>query len=590
MSSISDIIDRKFIDEVKNDEWEILTDTGWSDFDYVLKTIPYKKWKLILEDNTILECADTHIIFDENLNEIFVKDVKINKSFVITKNGPKLVIGLINTHEEENMYDISLLDKNHRFYTNNILSHNTTAITCIMLWHILFNENWNGAILANKLKTATKILTRIKFAYSYLPMWLQQGIVEWNMGNIKLENGSVLYASSTTPSGIRGDSTNLVYLDEFAIVDDHIQEEFYSATYPTISSGESTKMIITSTPQGLDLFYKLWVESEQGRNPFKRVDIHWTEIAGGKDDEWKKNQIKIMGDRMFEQEFGTEFLGSSATLISGKALRKMVPIPNINPMTADEDGHFMLYEWPKDKRLYIITVDTATGINKDYSAFIVFDATETPYKIVAVYKNNTIPVVAFPTVINRWAMRYNNAYILTEINANLGTQVNQILHEDFEYENIIWTKNHGRNGRTVSSGFGDSGSKAEMGINTTKVTKSIGCSNLKTLVERDQLPVQDYWLINELARFSQKGSSYAAEDGNDDLAMCLVIFAWLVAQNFIKDLNNVDFRQKLLEDKAHLIEEDLVPFGLIVDGQEHQDEGNIDQDGNIINIDRWLLE
>jgi len=460
-------------------------------------------------------------------------------------------------------------------------SGKTTTITAIMLWHILFHENWNGAILANKLKTAQKILTRIKFAYSYLPMWLQQGIVEWNKGSISLENGSSLYASATTSSGIRGDSTNMVYLDEFSIVDNNIQEEFYEATYPTISSGSTTKLIITSTPKGMDLFYRLWVESERGLNPFVRHDIHWSETPG-RDEKWKTETIKNTSQRSFDQEYGTEFLGSASTLISGPTLRNMVPINNINP-AGEEDGNFKLYEWPQPKRIYIMTVDSATGVDEDFSAFIIFDVTESPYKIVAVYKCNTIDITLFPTVIFRWAVRYNNAYILAETNANLGTQVNQILLEEYEYENVVWTKNKGRNGKQVSLGFGE-GTKAEMGINTTKVTKAIGCSNLKTIVERQQLPIQDYWCINELSRFSQKGKSYAADDGNDDLAMCLVIFAWLVYQDFIKDLNNTDFRKKLLDEREDLIASDMVPFGLISDNQDHpEEEAEVDPEGNL-----WL--
>jgi hypothetical protein len=464
----------------------------------------------------------------------------------------------------------------------------TTAITCIMLWHVLFHENWNGAILANKAATARKILKRIKFAYECLPRWLQQGVDQWNEGSINLENGSTLYAAATSASSIRGDSTNLVYLDEFALVDNNIQEDFYTSTYPTITSGKTTKLIITSTPQGLDLFYKLWIDSEQGRNQFERVDIHWNETPG-RDEEWRINTIRNTSERSFQQEYETEFLGSSLTLIAGTVLRKMVPLPEIQVSKKEnEDAHLKIYEWPKEKHIYVMLVDSATGIDQDYSAFIIIDVTETPYRIVAIYKCNTISILAFPTVVTRVARRYNNAYALIETNNNLGTQVCEIMHNDFEYDNIIWTKSMGRKGKTVSMGFGE-GTKPEMGIFTSIQTKAVGCSNIKTIIEGEQLPIIDYWCISELSRFSQKGKSYEAEDGNDDLAMCLVLFGWLVAQDYIKELNNIDFRTNMLAGQADMIDNDLVPFGMIVDGSDIDPDEPTDKDGNIIEFDKWLL-
>ncbi|NDG32801.1 terminase, partial [bacterium] len=367
----------------------------------------------------------------------------------------------------------------------------TTTIAALILHMILFTENYNVAILANKERQSKEILARIKLAYENLPRWMQQGIVEWNKGNIELENGSKVLASSTTSSAIRGGSFNLVYLDEFAFVPDNIQEEFFKSVYPTISSGQTTKILVTSTPNGLNMFYKLWVDSEEGRNNFKRVSVHWRDVPG-RDDIWKEETIKNTSQEQFDQEFECEFLGSTNTLISAQAIRRMV---FKTPIKSSEQG-LRIYSDPVPNGLYTMIVDTSRGKGLDYSAFIVVDVSQVPYKTVATFRNNELPSVIYPTVVEQTAKYYNGAQVLIETN-DVGQQVADILRDDLEYDNVIYTTSDSKSGQIITAGFGGVRSP---GVKTSKQVKRIGCQVFKTLVESDKLIINDYHTIQEISR------------------------------------------------------------------------------------------
>jgi len=450
-------------------------------------------------------------------------------------------------------------------------SGKTTTVAATILWYVLFNENYNVAILANKMQQAREILSRIQLAYEHLPKWLQQGVLEWNKGNIELENGSKILASATSSSAIRGGSFNLIYLDEFAFVPANMQQEFFASVYPTISSGTTSKVLITSTPNGLNMFYKIWADSEEGRNNYKRIDVHWSDVPG-RDDKWKEETIKNTSEDQFRVEFECDFVGSSNTLISPNKLRTLV---FTNPI--DKTDNLCIYELPEPDKTYVICVDTARGQGLDYSAFVVFEVSELPYKVVATYKNNQIIPLLFPEVIKRVGEKYNEAFLLVETN-DLGQQVVDILHWDLEYDGVLMVNNSGRGGQTISSGFG--GSTQHFGLKTTKTTKRIGCSSLKTLVESDKLVINDFDILQELTTFISKGNSYQAEEGkNDDLAMCCVMFGWLINQEYFKEFCNINIRTMLLNENVKSIEDSILPFGIISDGQDQL----IEEDGYLVN-------
>lgn len=434
----------------------------------------------------------------------------------------------------------------------------TTTVAAILLHFALFNENFSTAILANKLSQAREILGRIQMAFEHLPKWLQQGVVEWNKGYIELANGSKILASATSSSAIRGTSQNLIYLDEFAFVPNHLQEEFFQSVYPTISSGQSSKVVITSTPNGLNMFYKLWKDSEEGRNDYKRVDVHWSQVPG-RDEAWREMIIRNTSVEQFRQEYECEFLGSSSTLIEGSKLRTLtyeVPIK--------QTDHVKMYQDPAQGRSYIIVADTSRGIGEDYCAFIVYDVSELPYKVVAKYRNNKISTLLYPNYIYQFAKLYNNAYVLVESN-DVGKQVADILYHDLEYEFMFFTANDPKTGQHISAGYKGN---AVLGVKTSRAVKRIGCSNFKTMVESDKFLVVDIDLLNELFRFSAKGDSYEAEEGNDDLVMCSVLFSWLIQQPYVKELTSTDVRSNLHAENESAIEESLLPFGVVDDGMD----------------------
>jgi len=466
----------------------------------------------------------------------------------------------------------------HRFNICKMPRQTGKSTTCVsyLLHYAVFNDNVNIAILANKASTAKDLLGRLQLAYENLPKWMQQGILSWNKQSLELENGSKIIAASTSASAVRGGSYNIIFLDEFAFIPNNIADQFFASVYPTISSGKSTKVIIVSTPHGMNHFYRMWHDAEKGKNEYVPTDVHWSEVPG-RDAKWKASTIANTSEQQFKVEFECEFLGSVDTLINPTKLRTLIyEDPSKRSKGLD------VYEDPKEEHNYLITVDVARGVGSDYSAFIVFDITNFPYKTVAKYKNNEIKPMMFPSIIYEVAKAYDDAWLLVEVN-DIGDQVANILHFDLEYDNVLMCAMRGRAGQIVGSGF--SGKKSQLGVRMTSAVKKLGCSNLRTLIEDDKLTINDYDMISELTTFIQKGRSFEAEEGcNDDLAMCLVIFSWLVAQDYFKEMTNNDVRKRIYEEHKNQIEQDMAPFGFILDGLDDIDAFIEPETG-----DRWMF-
>jgi hypothetical protein len=444
----------------------------------------------------------------------------------------------------------------------------STTVVSYLLHYALFNDSVNIGILANKASTARDLLGRLQTAYENLPKWIQQGVISWNKGSMELENGSKILAASTSASAVRGMSFNIIFLDEFAFVPNHIAESFFASVYPTITSGKSTKVIIISTPQGMNHFYKLWTDAQNGRNGYTWHEVHWSQVPG-RDENWKAETIKNTSERQFTQEFECEFLGSVDTLISAAKLRALA---FVDPITRSKG--LDVYERPADKAEYIITVDVSRGIGGDYSAFIVYDITTVPYKVVAKYRNNEVKPMLFPNVINDVARAYNNAWVLCEVN-DVGDSVASILNYDLEYPNVLMCAMRGRAGQIVGHGF--SGSKTQLGVKMSVTVKKVGCANLKQIIEDDKLIFNDYEIISELTTFIQKKQSFEADEGfHDDLVMCMVIFAWLVQQDYFKEMTDNDVRARIYNEQKNQIEQDMAPFGFITTGLEG-DEGFVEE-------------
>ena len=511
------------------------------------------------EDNIreYLKCKDDPVYFTEK----YIRIINLDKGLVPFEMYPFQEKLVRNFHG--NRFNICKMPRQ---------SGKSTTVVSYLLHYALFNDSVNIGILANKAATARELLGRLQTAYEALPMWMQQGIVAWNKGSMELENKSKIVAASTSASAVRGMSFNIIFLDEFAFIPNHIADDFFSSVYPTISSGKSTKVIIVSTPKGMNHFYRLWHDAELGRNEYVTTDVHWSEVPG-RDEAWKEQTIKNTSEQQFRVEFECEFLGSIDTLI---APAKLKALSYDDPVGRSNGGD--IFENPKSEHNYVVTVDVARGVEKDYSAFCVFDVTEFPYKLVAKYRNNTIKPMIFPSVIYEFAKAYNNAYILCEVN-DIGDQVASIINYDLEYQNLLMCSMRGRAGQVVGQGF--SGKKTQLGVKMSKTVKQVGSLNLKTMIEEDKLLFNDYEIISELTTFIQKNRSFEAEEGcNDDLAMCLVIYAWLVQQDYFKELTDQDVRKRLYEEQKNQIEQDMAPFGFMSDGLD--DSSFVDAEG-----DRW---
>lgn len=432
-----------------------------------------------------------------------------------------------------------------------------TSAACI-LWYTLFQSSKTVAILANKAPAAREVMSRYQMMYENLPVWLQQGVREWNKGSIELENGSKVFTGATSASGIRGRSVNWLYIDETAIIPNNIAEEFFASTYPTIMSGETTKVLLSSTPLGYNHFWKYWNDAQNGSNGFVPLFIPYWKVPG-RTKEWADSQRALLGEVKFNQEILCSFIGSSYTLISGDTLAKMSPKPYVY-----SKDNLNIIEAPEKAHSYVIMVDTSRGVGGDYSAFVVIDVTEMPYKVVAKYRNNKISPILYPDIIYRVARDYNNAYVLVEVNDN-GQQIVDMLHMEFEYDNIFRIGTQGKVGQVLSAGYAG---KTSLGLRQTKQTKRVGCSVLKTLVEESKLLIFDADIISELTTFIEVKGSYAADEGyHDDLAMCLVMFGWLSREPFFKEMTDVNLRKALFELQSKQIEEELTPFGFINNGE-----------------------
>ena len=503
-----------------------------------------------------IKCKNDPIYFAMN----YIKIISLDEGLIPFKmyDFQKKIL----TDFHENRFNIAKLPRQ---------TGKSTTVVAYLLYYAIFFDSVNIGILANKASTARELLGRLQLAYENLPKWMQHGILVWNKGNVELENGSKILAASTSASAVRGMSFNILFLDEFAFVPNHVAEQFFASVYPTITSGKSTKVIIISTPNGMNHFYKMWEDASRGRNDYTTNEVHWSQVPG-RDAKWKEETIKNTSPRQFAQEFECDFLGSADTLISPS---KLQTIPFHDPIASN--AGLDVYTRAEKDHEYIITVDVARGIGGDYSAFLVFDITTMPYKIVAKYRNNEIKPILFPSVIFQVCKEYNNPYVLVEVN-DIGDGIASTLNYDLEYPNVLMCAMRGRAGQVVGQGF--SGNKTQLGVKMSVTVKKIGCSNLKAIIEEDKLLFNDFQIFQELTTFVQKKQAWEADEGyHDDLVMCMVLFAWLVMQEYFKEMTDQDVRRRIYDEQRNQIDQDMAPFGFIDDGLG--DDTFVDEEGTV---------
>ncbi len=446
-------------------------------------------------------------------------------------------------HFKENRFNVVLACRQ---------SGKSISACAYLLWFALFNSEKTVAILANKGATAREMLSRITLMLENVPFFLQPGSKALNKGSLEFSNNSRIIAAATSGSSIRGLSVNLLYLDEFAFVER--AAEFYTSTYPVISAGTDTKIIVTSTANGIgNTFYNIWQGATQGINEFKPFRVDWWHVPG-RDKKWKQSTINNTSQLQFDQEFGNTFFGTGDTLISAETLMELRATPYKKVL---EGGDLKIYEDVQKKHDYIMCVDVAKGRGQDYSTFNLIDISVKPFKQVAVYRNNTISPILFPNIIYKYAKSYNDAYVVIESN-DQGTVVCNGLYYDLEYENI----------HLESAIRSD-----RIGIEINRKIKRLGCSAAKDLLENKKLIIVDEETIMEMSTFIARGQSFEASEGNhDDLMMNLVLFGYFVSGQYFADMTDINLKEMIFKQKMKQIEEDMVPFGIIDDGTEYVDQ------------------
>lgn len=442
----------------------------------------------------------------------------------------------------------------------------TSVTVGYLLHYVLFNKDKTVGVLAQKEKVAVEILTRIKAAYEFIPLWMQQGIKNWNQTSLELENGCRILAESTSTGAIRGFTINLLYLDEFAHVQPHIATDFITSVYPTISSGTTSKIIITSTPFGLNLFYKFWMDAikkdkdPKGWNKFTAIQTNWWDVPG-RDQEWADEQLKILGEHKFAQDILAEFLGSSNTLINGKKLHALAYTTPVELLFNDT---MSIYDKPVKGHSYAIAADPSEGKGLDYSALTVFDITAAPYKVVAKFRDNKVEDLMFASFIHQTAVHYNQAHVIAENNA-VGAMVLNHLINDLDYDNCFWSGNDSM-GEITATQMGGAKMRTP-GVRTSEKVKTQGCLKLKTLIETDQIIVTDFDIISELSTFVlNKNKKFAAEAGYyDDTVSTMWLFAWLTAQPYFRDMSDLNLRERVFAQRERDIYDNLLPPPMVTE-------------------------
>lgn len=514
---------------------------------------------------------DQHAFTKEELAE-FVKCSQDARYFI--ENYVKIVNvdrGIVKFELYPFQSDLIEAFENNRFVICKLArqSGKSTVVVCgYFLWYVLFHPDNSVGILANKEATAIELLRRMKESFQLLPRFLKQGVVTWDQKRIMFANNTRVRAESTSASAVRGDSFNIILLDEFAFVPENVAQEFMTSVYPTITSGKTTKLFIVSTPAGYNLFYKIWNDSIEGRNSYKTIGFTWRDVpdrttlnADG-ENVWEKETRQNIGDMQFEQEFECSFMGSANTLIPAWKLAQLIYREPI-----EEKGDLKIYTKPirqtetTDSHIYVITVDVGQGQGLDYSVINVTDISLNPFVQVAIWRNNKITPVLLAPMIRDIGLYYNNAYVLMEINME-GHAVADMLHNDLEYPSVVTILPHPKRGQQLTGGFGP---KCRFGLKVTEATKRIGCAGFKTLIEKDKYIITDYQTLRELTTYVVHNTSYAAEVGNfDDCVATLVLMGWLTLQMGFENYVGLSMR-RLLMDKHEPVSFDLSPIGFLGD-------------------------
>lgn len=584
--------DEKLVESYDINNISIHTDTGWKPLSFVHLTKPFQMYNITLEGGYHLTCADTHIVFDRYMNEVFVKDLKIG-DLVMTKEGPKKLLGLTVDNTNICMCDVTVNDENHRFYSNGILSHNTTTSAIFMLWYVLFNVDKNALVLGNKFKTAKEILDKIKNIFYYLPYYLKPGIRKWNEAEIVFDNGCRIMAEATTINSGISFTYHCVLADEFAHVAPNIVDKFYNQIFPTITAGKA-RFIISSTQNGFNLFYKLYKGAEDGENDYGPFKVDWPQVPEWnpntmqwekRDEVWHQKQAaNLGGEEAFQKQFGTNFDVTGNTLISAKKIRKLqLEAEEFKPIDIPGLRHAENFKWKSEiedvnqlRSMFLtFTIDLAEGVGQDSDIMNIhalkWDShLERSYvETIGVCEIKDISVPDFAEIVVDFISRYcdmDNIILSFESNTFGGLFYKSITSYTDRHPELKWDAGiiarYERDMFSESKGIDAQKGKDKysLGFRVTSATKKGACKLFKVFYEEGLIQNKYTKYLTQMENFSDvKGNgSYEASYGHDDIIMAEVQQAALMQTLKFKLLQEL-FEGELQRDNK-ISSEEFIDF------------------------------
>ena len=553
--------------DISNYGIKVLTDVGYQPISYIYNTKPFAIYKVILENGYSIECADKHMLFDENFNIIYADELVESVSKIMTDRGPSVVKYVSISKVKVSMCDVSVDHPYHRYYTNGILSHNSTTTAIFCLWSVLFRNDRNALILSKSGPAGQDLIKKIKDMYLYLPYHLKLGTLKWNQSEIAFDNNSTISTEAFSPTAGLGKTINFLILDEFAWCPPNDVELFYNNILPTVTADTNSNICIMSTQNGFNLFYKLWHAAETGKSMYAPFKVDWWQVPQWdpenhiwkkRDNAWKIMMVGVLGsEEAFYYQYGTQFSASDKCLVSRECLGKIRDLTYLFETPTDDGWYFSLHKtelkFKKDYDLhwlkigwFIILVDLAEGGGNDFTTFNIIEVIgKDKFEQVGYWHCNTIDLeqaslefwVLYGQLFNpnktivsvEWntygALFYNYLKNLNEPEympeASWRWQVNPL--GEFDLANLIRYKK-GSQEDNIANLNGFKNSKTIPGIRLSHATKISACALLKMMLEKFDVIITDLLTVSELENFEDNNGngSYAAAYGHDDLIMTFV--------------------------------------------------------------------
>jgi hypothetical protein len=547
-----------------NTDIQVMSDTGWVGVSDIHITQPFTEWTIETDTGKKIYAADQHIIFTDKLQQIFIDNLEIG-DYIYTQDGAERVIKIIKSSNNYSMFDLTVNHPNHRFYTNGILSHNTVTSSIFIAWYICFHFDRNAMVVANKLATTTEIVDKIKTVLKNLPFFMRPGIVTNAVTTMKFDNGNRLYSQATTKTAAIGFTIHLLYADEFAHIHPNFLESFYRSIYPTLSSSTISRMIISSTPNGMNLFYNIYQGALTKSNAFNAIRVDWWEVPG-RDEEWKKREIANLGnEELFNQEYGNQFLASSRLLLSSQTLQLLNKV--CKPYKWVEIDDFLDFpdlgthlKWHPDydptrrdavNDQIVFVLDLGDGVGRDYSVINIFkmepqslvgirgardwndESSFFRLRQVGIFQSNSTSVDEVAKVLEILVysiFHHENCSVVLEINFKGNIIVEKLSKNRNYYPELFLHTKHSIANDTM-----------KIGVKLQKDNKESYSRELRSLIQQKRIIITEKKTVDELTAFGLNSQGrYESQTGHDDIAMtCVDLVPFFSSTDFYEMVENI---------------------------------------------------